>query len=70
MSQRQYQRNNMKTTRCPTPTSRKRHQAITMENTDTGDGASRIANKTTPAATYGLSHQEALASSQSTSDCA
>eukprot|EP00973_Karenia_brevis_P015557 2128120-Karenia_brevis.AAC.1 len=38
-----------------------------MESTDTGDGASQIANKMTPAATYGLSRQEALASSPNTS---
>eukprot|EP00973_Karenia_brevis_P063485 8822904-Karenia_brevis.AAC.1 len=41
-----------------------------MQSTDTGDGASQIANKTTTAAIYGLSHQEALASSQNTSDFA
>eukprot|EP00973_Karenia_brevis_P000775 108072-Karenia_brevis.AAC.1 len=70
MSRQQDRRSNMKATRCPTPTSQKRHQAITMVSTGSGDGASQIAKKMTSAATCGLSRPEALASSQNTLGCA
>eukprot|EP00973_Karenia_brevis_P082417 11424410-Karenia_brevis.AAC.1 len=41
-----------------------------MVCTDSGDDAFRTEKTTTPAALYGLSHQEALAFSRNTSGCA